>query len=253
MNWNEFKDLQLSYIKSGVLDWEIPTDHGFYALLHNQAYKRKINHIISGHNIVTEAILPKCMRWSKLDVANIKDIHSKFGTLKNLKTFPTMPFYKSFYYKQFANLNFLSPLNYLEYDKAKAKDQLIKEYGWKDYGGKHYESIFTRFYQGFVLVQKYGYDKRKAHLATLINSGQITKKEAKNELNKPIYDDLQLKEDRKYVLKKLGLTEKEFDNIMSQEPVSHLKFKSYENGVYLKHERFMKKIKPVTKLLKKLK
>ena len=171
VNWNEFKDLQLSYIRSGVLDWEIPTDHGFYALLHNQAYKRKINHIISGHNIVTEAILPKCMRWSKLDVANIKDIHSKFGTLKNLKTFPTMPFYKSFYYKQFANLNFLSPLNYLEYDKAKAKDQLIKEYGWKDYGGKHYESIFTRFYQGFVLVEKYGYDKRKAHLSTLINSG----------------------------------------------------------------------------------
>ena len=150
-------------------------------------------------------------------------------------------------------IRWIPVLNYFDYVKEDAKKLLMKNYGWRDYGGKHYESIFTRFYQGFVLVEKYGYDKRKAHLSTLINSGQISKKEAKNELNKPIYDDLQLKEDRKYVLKKLGLTETEFDNIMSQEPVSHLKFKSYENGVYLKHERFMKKIKPVTKLLKKLK
>jgi N-acetyl sugar amidotransferase len=253
VNWSEFKDLQLSYIRSGVLDWEIPTDHGFYALLHNQAFKRKINYIISGHNIVTEGILPKCMRWSKLDVANIKDIHSQFGEIKKLKTFPTMPFYKSFYYKQFANLNFLSPLNYLEYNKTNAKNQLINDYGWKDYGGKHYESIFTRFYQGYVLVEKYGFDKRKAHLSTLINSGQITKEEARKELAHPIYDELLLKEDKKYVLKKLGLTNVEFNKIMQEKPVSHLMFKSYENGIYLKHERFMKKVKPFTKLLKKLK
>ena len=252
VNWNEFKDLQLSYIRSGVLDWEIPTDHGFYALLHNQAFKRNIRHVISGHNIVTEGILPKCMRWSKLDVANIKDIHSKYGSEK-LKTFPMMPFYKSFYYKKFFNLNFISPLNYLEYNKTNAKNRLVNEYGWRDYGGKHYESIFTRFYQGYVLVEKYGFDKRKAHLSTLINSGQMTKEEARKELDNPIYDELLLKEDKKYVLKKLGLAENEFNKIMKERPVSHLMFKSYESGLYIKHERFMKKIKPLTKLLKKLK
>jgi len=251
VNWNEFKDLQLSYIKSGVLDWEIPTDHGFYAMMYHQAHKRKIKYILSGHNLVTEGILPKCMRWSKLDVANISDIHSKFGT-KKLKTFPTLPFYKSIYFSKILKIELVSPLNYFEYDKNKAKQAIIEKLGWRDYGGKHYESIFTRFYQGYVLVEKYGFDKRKAHLSTLINSGQISKENAIKQLRKPDYNFKQINDDKEYVLKKLGLSELEFKKIMNENPVNHLNFKSYETGIYRKHEKFMKKIKPITRLLKKI-
>lgn len=251
VDWEEFKDLQLSYIKSGVLDWEIPTDHGFLAMLYQQAFKRNINYILSGHNYATEAILPKCMRWSKLDVANILDIHKQYGSVP-LKTFPLLPFYKAIYFAKIRKFNVYSPLNYIDYQKDKAKEIIKKEFGWKDYAGKHYESIFTRFYQGYVLVKKFGFDKRKAHYATLINSKQISKEQALEELKKPAYDPIQYQEDLNFVLKKLDLSATDFENIMQSPPVSHLAFKSYETGLYRKHEKFMRFIKPLTKLLKRL-
>ncbi len=251
VDWEEFKNLQLSYIKASVLDWEIPTDHGFFAMMYDQAYKHNIKYILSGHNIVTEGILPKDMRWSKLDVANIKDIHKKYGSIP-LKTFPLLGFFKNIYYQKVRGFEIVNPLNFVQYDKDVAKKIIAQEMGWRDYGGKHYESIFTRFYQGYVLLEKFGYDKRKAHLSTLINSGQISRDKAKRELSKSPYNTEQFKEDREYVIKKLGLTEKEFEEIMKQPVRSHLDFKSYETGLYLKHERLMKAIKPITRLVKKV-
>lgn len=251
VNWDEFRDLQLSYIKASVIDWEIPTDHGFMAMLYAQAFKHKIDYILSGHNIVTEGILPKNMRWSKLDVANIKDIHKKFGSIK-LRTFPMLDFFKYVFYNKMRKFEFISPLNYMHYDKSEAKKIIQKELGWRDYGGKHYESIFTRFYQGYVLIEKFKIDKRKAHLATLINSKQITKEEALEEMKKPVYDLNQLKEDKDFVLKKLGLSAEEFGKIMKEPIRSHIEFKSYETGLYLKHEKFFTTIKPITSLLKKV-
>jgi hypothetical protein len=144
-------------------------------------------------------------------------------------------------------------LEYVEYDKDQAKEVIKKEFAWRDYGGKHYESIFTRFYQGYVLKEKFGYDKRKAHLSNLICSGQITKNEALIEIQKnPYASELQLEEDKEFVLKKLGLTEEKFNELMKSPVKSHLEYNSYETGLYPKHAKFMKAISGMTKLIKKL-
>ncbi|MCX8080337.1 MAG: N-acetyl sugar amidotransferase [Bacteroidia bacterium] len=252
VDWEEFKDLQLAYIKSGVLDWEVPTDHGFYACLFHQAYKHKIKYILTGHNYQTEAILPKAMRWSKMDVDNLLDIHKKFGTRK-LKTFPILDFYTFSWYQLVLKFKRVNILEYVDYNKAKAKETIKKEFGWRDYGGKHYESIFTRFYQGYILKEKYGFDKRRAHLSNLILSGQITREEALKELEKPPYDPHLLKEDFEFVAKKFDMTPEQFRELIEKTPVrSHLEFKSYETGIYRKHEKVMKAIKPFTKAFKKI-
>ena len=251
VDWNEFKDLQYSYIKAGVLDWEIPTDHGFYACLFDQAYKHKIKYILTGHNYQTEAILPNSMRWSKLDVANIKDIHAKFGSRK-LRTFPMLGFFKFSWYNFALKLTRANILELVHYNKDEAKEIIKKEFGWRDYGGKHYESIFTRFYQGYVLKEKFGFDKRKAHLSNLILSGQITRAQALEEIAQPPYNPELLKEDFDYVAKKFDLSPDQFRKLLDEPNKSHLDYKSYETGLYLNHIKFMKAIRPITTILKKL-
>lgn len=251
VDWEEFKDLQLAYIKAGVLDWEVPTDHGFYACLYKQAYRHKIKYILTGHNYQTEFILPKNMRWSKMDVANILDIHKKFGT-KKLKTFPLLDFYTYTWYMYFLKIKRINVLEYVDYNKNKAKEIIKREFDWKDYSGKHYESIFTRFYQGYVLKEKFGFDKRRAHLSNLILSGQITREEALMEISKPAYDEELLKQDFEFVAKKFDLTVDEFKKLLDTPIRSHLDFKSYETGLYRKHEKFMQCIKPLTGFIKKL-
>ncbi|MDI1235302.1 MAG: N-acetyl sugar amidotransferase [bacterium] len=251
VDWPEFRDLQLAYIKASVLDWEIPSDHGFFAILYRLANKFNIKYILTGHNHQTEAILPKTMRHNKMDVDNIIDIHKQFGKLP-IKTYPLLGFWRFNYYLRIKKIERFNLLEYIEeYNKDKAKQIIIKEMGWKDYGGKHYESIFTRFYQGYVLKEKFGFEKRKAHLANLICSGQITKEEAKAELALPVYNETVYKVDRNFVLKKLGLNEEQFQAMMNEPVRSHLEFKSYMKGLYLKHEKFMRTIKPITKLFKK--
>lgn len=252
VDWPEFRDLQLSYIKASVLDWEIPTDHGFFAKLYELANKFNIKYLITGHNYQTEAILPKTMRHSKMDVANILDIHKQFGTIK-LKTFPLLNFFKFNYYTRIKKIERFNLLEFVEeYNKEKAKQLIIEKMGWRDYGGKHYESIFTRFYQGYVLKEKFGFEKRKAHLSNLICSGQMTKSEALEELKTPIYNEATYKVDREFVLKKLGLSELQFQAIMNEPVRSHLEFKSYLIGLYPKHEKFMRSIKPFSNIVKKI-
>lgn len=251
VDWNEFKDLQLSYVKAGVIDWEIPTDHGFLACLLEQAKKNNIKYILTGHNHQTEFILPKYMRWSKWDAENLLDIHRKYGT-KKLRSFPLMRFYKRFYLNIVMGFEQLSPMDLIDYKKDLAKEIIKKEFGWKDYGGKHYESLFTRFYQGYVLKEKFGVDKRKAHLSNLILSGQITREQALQEIQKPAYSPELLEQDFNYVAKKFDLTIEEFKQILNQPNHSHLEYKSYETGLYRKHEKFMKAIKPFTSIVKKL-
>ena len=251
VDWEEFKDLQLSYIRAGVLDWEIPTDHGFYACLYNQSYKLGINSILTGHNYQTESILPKTMRWSKLDVANIYDIQKIFGS-KKLKTFPMLNFWKNIFYGFMMDFKRYNLLELIDYDKDVAKQEIIDKMGWKDYGGKHYESFFTKFYQGYVLREKFGFDKRKAHLSNLICSKQITKEQAIEELAKPSYDSVKLEEDIEYFVKKMNLTRHEFNDIMATPVVPHTHYKSYETGLYRQHESFMLKIKPITSIIKRV-
>lgn len=251
VNWEEFRDLQLSYLKASVLDIEIPTDHGFFAMLYNVASQKGIQYILSGHNLVTEGILPAYMRWNKLDLLNIRAIHRKYGH-KKLKTFPTLNFFKYNYYLRVKKIKMVSPLNLMKYDKAAAKDLITRELGWRDYGGKHYESIFTRFYQGYILPVKFGVDKRKAHVSTLINSGQLTREQALDEIRKPIYDPEQLAQDKEYVIKKFGLTPQEFEALMKAPVVPHENFPTYVKRHYAWHEKFFRSIRPFTRTAKKI-
>lgn len=252
VNWEEIKDLQLAFLKASVVDIELINDFAIFAALHNEAQKRGVKYVLNGMNIETEGErLPKGWAHEKFDQLNIHSIHSKFGKVK-LRTYPKLSYFKRYYLTVIYKLKWLPILNYVSYNKAEVKNLMIKELGWRDYGGKHFESIFTRFYQAYILPNKFHIDKRKFHLSVLICSGQITKKEALMEMQKPIYDPQLLKEDYDFVLKKLGLIESEFEAILDLPIKDHLEYDSYIKKHYKYNERFFKVIKPFTKLLKKL-
>ncbi len=232
VDWEEFKDLQKAYIKAGVLDWEVPTDHGLWAITLKKAKELNIKYVLTGFNYQTEGILPKPMRYDKGDLKNLKDIYNKFGKGGRFRSFPTYGFWYHQYLRLIWGLQIEPILCYLDYNKVDSKKYLMENIGWRDYGGKHYESIFTRFYQGYALKQKFGVDKRKAHLASMICSHQITKEEALKELDKPIMDAEVLKEDLRFFLKKMDFTEEEFNKIIFAKPVPHEQFRSYTGFEY---------------------
>jgi N-acetyl sugar amidotransferase len=242
INWEEFRDLQIAYLKASVVDIEAISDHAIFASMYRLAGERKIPYILSGTNVQTENTLPKSWIHTKSDHINIKSIHRKYGTLP-LKTFPFMNAKVKRYYQQMMGVKSISVLNYLTYNKKNVKELIQKELGWKDYGGKHYESVWTRFYQGYILPTKFNIDKRKAHLSDLIFGEQITKAEALEELKKPIYDPEQLKIDYDFVLKKLGFTSEEFNKILQLPQRSHYDF-DYEKPI---DERY-----PLLKPIKKV-
>lgn len=250
VNWEEFKDLQKAYIKSGVLDWEVPTDHGLWAVILKKAKELNIKHILIGANYQTEGVLPSTMRYDKADLKNIRDIHSKYGKLKKIRTFPVYKFWWHSYLKWVWGLKLDTLLYYMEYNKDQAKQYLIDVVGWRDYGGKHYESIFTRFYQGYVLNKKFGYDKRKAHLSSLICSSQISKKEAIEELQNPMINSDVLQDDLHFFLKKMEFTVDEFQEIMNQKPVLHLAFKSYSTFEYPLFKKILRLLVIAKKIIK---
>lgn len=223
INWEEFKDLQMAYLKASVVDIEAITDHAIFATLYRMAGQRSIQYILSGTNVQTENTLPKTWIHPKTDHINIKSIHKAYGTVP-LKTFPFMDAKVKRYYQQVKGVRSVSVLNYVDYNKRAVKETIQKELGWRDYGGKHYESIWTRFYQGYILPTKFKIDKRKAHLSDLIFAGQITKEEALAELQQPMYNEEQFKSDYDFVLKKFGFTEQEFNALMQQPPRSHYDF-----------------------------
>jgi N-acetyl sugar amidotransferase len=218
LDWEEIRDLQLSFFKASVPNCDIPQDHAFIAGLFSEARKYGIKYMLNGGNMATESILPKAWGYSASDLIHIKDIHSKFGTVK-LKTYPTINYYeKMLYYPYVLGLKVIRPLEYIPYNKAEVKEFLKKELGWRDYGGKHYESTFTKFFQAHYLPSKFGYDKRRAHLASLIVSGQMTREEALNELNLPLYEAVDLQQDMEFFVKKLGINMNEFKSILALPP-----------------------------------
>jgi N-acetyl sugar amidotransferase len=219
VQWEEFKDLQLAFLRASVVDIEMITDHAIIATMYKLAIQFDIPFILSGTNIVTEGILPTPWIHFKADHVHIKAIQKQF----NGKPFKTYPFLtvRLRSRAQIKGIRSVSLLNLMPYNKEAVKTDLKNELGWRDYGGKHYESVFTRFYQGYILPKKFKIDKRKAHLATLIGSGQISKEQAIEELKKPIYDETILKSDYDFVIKKLGLTNEQFAAIMQTPPKSH--------------------------------
>lgn len=244
--WEEFKDLQLAYLKASVIDIEVPTDQLIFASLFEIAKKYKIKSVVNGLNIVTEAILPRSWVYmDKLDIVNLSNIHKQFGTIP-LKNFPKLGLTKQYVNRILYKMNSVAPLNLLDYDKNKVKEILMKELDWRDYGGKHYESVFTRFYQGYILPKKFGVDKRKAHLATMVASRLITREEALRELSQPTYDEKLQLEDLDYVIKKFGLTKEEFDELMRRPAVPHEKYGTqWDKKEFRKHYIFKKLVGPL--------
>ena len=246
IDWEEFKDLQKAFIKSSILNLEIPTDHAIDSLLFKMADKYGLKYILSGSNLVTEGFIGNS-GGSSLDDRLLNDIYKKFGTKKKLKTYPSISIWNLAYKIIVKKIKYIPILNYIDYDKEKAIKFLEKEFGWRRYGGKHYESIFTRFFQGYILPNKYNYDKRKMHLSNLIMSKQISRREALNELNKDPYPNQELlKEDINFFLKKFNFTKSEFQIIMNIKPRETSKFKSYE-GLFKKLKYLILKIKEYAK------
>lgn len=249
VNWEEFKDIQLSLIKASVVDIELVTDHAILAVTNELARKNGIKYIISGGNLATESwSFPKHWIHDKYDWLNIKSIHNRFGTVK-IKTFPHFSFLKKFYYYNILKIETIEILNYLDFNKGEAKELLKRDFDWKDYGGKHYESIFTKFYQAYILPVKFKIDKRKQHLSTLIGSGQLTREEAKQEMEKELYNNNQLRADKEYVIKKLGLSADEFEELMLLPVKKHTDYPNYS-----KHYEFIallyRKFKPLIKIIR---
>ncbi len=249
INWEEFKDLQLAYLKASVIDIEVLTDHAIYGTMFRIAKENDIKYVLGGHNVVTEGILPYHWTYNKKDYINIKAIHKQYGTVK-LNTFPFLD-RKMKQFIQKSGIEFVNYLNWMPYVKDDIKKVLQKELDWQDYGGKHYESIWTRFYQGYILPEKFGVDKRKAHLSTLICSGQITREAALEELKQPPYDAALLQRDMDFVLKKLGLTEQAFDAIMKKPVRSHRDFDT--EGSFFNYYPALKPLRPIWNIFKTIK
>lgn len=225
VDWEEFRDLQLSFLKASVADCEIPTDHGIDALLWKKASQHGIKYILSGMNFATESISVPAWSYGHSDWKYIKDIHRNFGS-KKLSTYPHFNFYDLFYFNMVKNIRIVSLLNYQDYSKEDAQALLEKELGWKRYGGKHYESIYTRFYQGFYLPEKFGYDKRVGHLSDLINSKQLTREAALELLAEPSYDPALFTQDLDYVKKKFELSDADWNEIMNKPKATFRDFKN---------------------------
>ena len=242
IDWKEFKSLQRSFIKANVIDIELLTDHAIFASIFKIAKENKIKSILSGTNYLSEHGIPRTWTWNKLDLRNIKDIHSNYENT-SINSFPKTSTFKWFLMLQFGiGGSFEEPLNIINYDKEKAKEELKKSFDWEDYGGKHFESVFTKFYQSYILPQKFGVDKRRAHLSALIRSGQRKRKSVIEELARPLYEKEELKAEKAYIIKKLGFSENEFDEIMTHNPVPH--------DFYKTDETYIGPIKKLAKFLK---
>jgi N-acetyl sugar amidotransferase len=249
INWEEFKEIQLAYLKASVVDIEVPTDQLIFAALNKIAKENKIKYILSGSNIVTEYGVPQDWAYrNKSDQTNLLNIYKKFGSGLKLTSLPEFNYYTRYYYTKICGIQTLSLLNDVEFNKEKVKELITKELSWKDYGGKHYESIFTRFYQGYILPKKFGIDKRKAHLSALICSGQINKEKAIEELKINNYSEELQKQDKEFVIKKFGLTNEEFEKIMKLPRVEH-DYYGVENTTDIVHSTFNKLLYLPSKIL----
>lgn len=207
INWEEMKDLQLAYFKSGVPHLDIPQDHAFIATLYNFADKYKIKYILNGGNIATECVRnPMDWLYYGTDMRQIRDIIRQFGTVK-LETYPFSPILRhKFYLRYLKGVQVVKPLNYMPYIKDNALKLLAEIYGWKPYPQKHFESRFTKFYEGYWLPERFGLDTRKTQYSSLILTGQMSRDEALERLKKPAYDPSTIDDEFNYIATKLGIT-----------------------------------------------
>ncbi len=230
LDWNEFREIQKAYLFASTPDGEIPSDHAIWGTLYRVANKYNIKYIISGTNARTEGILPPSWAQGHIDTTYLNSVVKKFSRVK-IKTFPLLSPLHLFYYIAIRQIKKVNLLDLIDYNKQEAMHILQSELGWKYYGGKHYESVYTRFYQGYILPLKFNIDKRRAHLSSLICSGEITREEALEEIKKPAYPSEELlRQDIQFVKNKLGLTDQVYDDILAL-PVK--RYEDYPNHKWL--------------------
>ena len=244
IDWEQMRDLQLAFIKSSVANQDTPQDHVFFAALYKYAIDSKIKYVMEGRNYATESVLPTSWGYTAMDLKHIKAIKKAFGKKRNLKL-PTVSFFNyNIYFPIIKKMKRVAPLNMISYNKDLVIGELEK-FGWSYYGGKHYESRWTKFFQSYYLPYKFGYDKRKAHLSSLILSEQKTRDESLRELRKPLVDKKELSEDIRFVSKKLNITEDELiKNI--EDPVRH-------HTEFPNNEKFRNRYSATLKVLSKIK
>lgn len=224
VDWREMKDLQLAFFKASVANCDIPTDHAFGYVAYQQAKKYGIKYILSGANYATESVLPAAWGFDAGDAKHLKAIHRRFGSTP-LKTYPIMGKVKrDLWYPEVRRIRTVQLLNYMPYHYAKAKQTLSDELGWRDYGGKHYESVFTRYFQGYYLPHKFGYDKRLAHYSSMILSEQMTREEALALMTSANYSEDLRKQDHEFIAKKMGITVEQLEQLIAMPPVAHSEY-----------------------------
>jgi N-acetyl sugar amidotransferase len=242
--WDEMKDLQKAFVKANVIDIDIPFDNAVSMYNFYVAKKYKIKYIFNGYSTETEGLMPPNFSHYKCDGRNIAHIHKLFGTI-NLKDLKILGSFKLFYFDKICKIKFVFPLDYIRYDKSKSKEIIQAEFGWEDYGGKHYESIYTRFYQGSILPRKFKINKRKSHLSMLICANQITREDALALDRAPYYTSESLeKEDQQFFCKKLDFSTEWFENYLLQKEVPHRFYKS-DFDLY-------DRVRPVYRFIKKI-
>jgi N-acetyl sugar amidotransferase len=227
INWEEMKDFQLSFFKASVPHIDVPQDHAFIATLYNFADKYKIKYILNGGNYSTECINnPKEWLYFGTDMAQIRDIHRKFGTIP-LKDYPFSSILRhKFYLRYIKDIQVIKPLNYMPYIKDEAMNFLKETYGWQPYPQKHFESRFTRFYEGYWLPKKFGYDTRKVQYSSLILTKQMTREEALEKLKYPAIDEETAAQDFEYIATKLSITVADLQSYMD---AANKTYKDYKN------------------------
>ncbi len=228
LDWDEFRDLQLSFLKASVPEIETPTDMAILAVNRKIANEHNIKYIISGGNYVTEGILPKSWHYNVKDYKYIKSIHKQYGE-KDLKNFPIFDYRKEIYYKFIKGIRIIYILNYIKYNPNEAMKTLQEELDWQNYNWKHYESLYTQFVQKYILPAKFNIDYRKATLSTMICSGLITRDEALEILKEKPYTQEYVDELKPIICKKLNITTDEFNEIMQTPPKTYKEFKNSKN------------------------
>lgn len=240
INWEEMKDLQLSFFKSGVSHIDVPQDHAFFATMYKFASKHNVKYILTGGNYSTECVRnPLEWMYYQSDSSQLKDIYRKFGNSK-LKSFPiTNILWHKVYLPYIKKIKLIRPLDYVPYNKKQAMKLLVEKFGYQEYPQKHFESRFTQFYESYWLPERFGYDTRKVQYSSLILTGQMNRNEAIEKLKKSPYDKETIKNDIKFIANKLSITTEELDSYMFIPKKIYKDYKSQEN-IYLLGAKIMR-------------
>lgn len=224
IEWEEYRDLQQAFFDADVIDIELLYDNALFKVNHMLADRYGLKYILSGSNFSTEGMqMP--VNWAyknKLDATNITSIWKKKGKAYPLKSFPIYGYKQHLWYIGLKRIKWVRFLDYFIYDKQKALNELIEKLGYRPYLYKHYESVFTRFYQGYILPEKFNVDKRKVHLSTLVMTGQLSRQEAIKKLNdSPYENEMTLKNDIDYFLKKMNWNDNDLKKYLERKAIDH--------------------------------